>query len=140
MANEQSNNAAVHEPHVIYDLSPVGLDAGGFWPIGGGIANNLATQIPFRTYGWNEIFGYIASDLALTFRIYWGRTLVNVNNNVVFQRITATEVDPSNIDPVSGQEVVPFAFPIIAPWALFEVENTSGIQEAYLEVYVAFRV
>jgi hypothetical protein len=140
MGNEQSINAGIHEPHVIFDISPAGLDAGGFWPVGGGIANNLATQIPYRTTGWNEMFGYVASDRAFTFRVYWGRSVTAVDNNVVLQRLTATEADPSNVDPVSGQEVVPFVYPIVAPWVLFEVENTSGIQAAYLEIYIAFRV
>jgi hypothetical protein len=139
MPDDVQGNVGVNEPFVIWDLEPGLLDVAGFWPIAGGVANNVNLTPPWRTYGWTRIVGFVASDQAFTFRTYFGRTYNNATNRLA--RISTSGTYLSSTDPETGLDVYNIDIPAsVGPFVIFEVENTSGVQQTVFEVYIALRV
>ena len=146
MPQETQQNAAVRETFTIIDaVNPVLLDAGGTYPtvaIPFVFPLNYADQfvsLPVRTEGYNEIFGYVASDQTMSMAIY-GFNDYNPITNQVLNRFHYSKSINSWVDPLlAGQNVIQISDKVSSPYIFFAIDNTGANPMTYFSIFMALR-
>ena len=145
MPGENQANVGVKEPFNIIDaVNPALIAVGAQYPALLPFAfplnyNDAFVNLPVSTIGWNEIFGYIASDQPMSISFYHFNDY-NPATNQVLNRLHGSDRIIAWTDLIlAGQYFADFTIPVVAPYLMFLVENTGANPMTFFSVHVGLR-